>query len=44
VSPGPNNVRIEASTAINIPLSALPQEVRDKEPGSDSQVSYLLSK
>lgn len=42
--PGPNNVRIEASTAINIAAAALPQEVRDKEPGSDSQVSYLLSK
>jgi len=42
--PGPNNKRIEASTAIQIPKSALPDVVFDYEPGTDNQVQYLLSK
>lgn len=43
ISPGPNNVRIEASTAVNIPMQALPQIIRDVAPGSGTQATYLLS-
>ena len=44
VSPGPNNKKIEASTAVNIPIGALPQAIRDIAPGNGTQVTYLLSK
>jgi hypothetical protein len=44
VTPGPNNVRIEASTAINLPKAMLPTKVTDTEPGTDNAVVYLLSK
>ncbi|MFW2383776.1 MAG: hypothetical protein ACN4GZ_18640, partial [Acidimicrobiales bacterium] len=43
-SPGANNTRIEASTAVNIPIQALPDVVRSIAPGSGTQVTYLLSK
>ena len=42
--PGPNNVKIEASSAIQIPGDALPSGVVAGQPGSDSQVEYLLSR
>ncbi len=42
--PGPNNVRIEASTALQLPRASLPEAARLSEPGSDTQVQYLLSK
>jgi hypothetical protein len=42
--PGPTNIRIEAATALQLPESSLPEIARLTEPGSDSQVQYLLSK
>lgn len=42
-SPGAHNIRIEASTAFSIPRAALPAEVQAVAPGTDGQVSYLLS-
>jgi Flp pilus assembly protein TadG len=42
--PGKTNIRIEAATAVQIPRSALPEEIRSVAPGSATQVDYLLSK
>jgi hypothetical protein len=41
---GPANKRVEAATAIQIPLSALPKSLQDAAPGTPGQVSYLLSR
>lgn len=42
--PGPSNVRIEAATAFQLPESSLPKNARLSQPGSGSEVQYLLSK
>lgn len=42
--PGPNNEKIEASTALNIPKGALPQLLQDASPGTQGQIEYFLSK
>ena len=44
VPPGPNNVNIEASTALRLPKGALPSSVTDSAPGTQDQVNFLLSK
>jgi hypothetical protein len=43
-TPGPNNKRVEAATAIQIPLGALPESLREVAPGTPGQVDYLLSR
>lgn len=42
--PGPNNIRVEAATAVEIPETALPEELRDVSPGTSGQTQYLLSR
>ncbi|MEA2001698.1 MAG: hypothetical protein U9N84_07415 [Actinomycetota bacterium] len=42
--PGKTNIRIEAATAIQLPASSLPEIARLSEPGSDTQVDYLLAR
>lgn len=43
-APGPGNQRVEAATAIAIPELALDEDLRDVAPGTDGQVSFLLSR
>ncbi len=42
--PGKTNIKIEAATAIQLPRASLPEIARLSEPGSDTQVDYLLSR
>jgi Flp pilus assembly protein TadG len=44
VSPGPINKRVEAATALAIPFTALPTDIREVRPGTDGQVAYLISR
>jgi hypothetical protein len=43
-SMGPNNIRVEAATAIQIPFDALPESLKLAAPGTPGQVFYLLSR
>jgi Flp pilus assembly protein TadG len=42
--PGANNIRVEAASAVQIPLLALPESLRKVAPGTPGQVLYLISK
>jgi hypothetical protein len=42
--PGKTNIRIEAATALQLPRNSLPESARLIEPGSATQLTYLLSK
>ncbi len=44
VTPGPINTRVEAATALAIPFEALPAAIREVQPGTDGQVSYLITR
>lgn len=43
-TPGPNNKRVEAATALKIPFLALPERLREAAPGTPGQVHYLISR